>query len=239
MLARLWTRALRAGFERGMPRGELARALHEIGFRSLLLVGGGMSFFGAVMLAHGAAQARRVVGDLAVVGPAYFELTLRELGPTLAGLLAAVRVGAAISAELASMEVTEQIDALRMSAGDPLSDLVLPRLLAGVIAFPALIIVGTAASALTGALLATVVYGADGAAFLDASLITRGDIVAFLVKSVGYGLAVPLVSASSGLAARGGPGAIGAATTAGVVASCVAVLVLDLALSGLLFWAGL
>ncbi len=239
MLARLWPRALRAGLERGMPRRELARALHEIGFRSLLLVGGGMSFFGAVMLAHGAAQARRVVGDLAVVGPAYFELTLRELGPTLAGLLAAVRVGASISAEIASMQVTEQIDALRMSAGDPLSDLVLPRLLAGLIAFPALIVIGTAASALASALLATFVYGADGAAFLDTSLVTRGDILALLAKSVGYGLAVPLVSTASGLAARGGPGAVGAATTSGVVASCVAVLLLDLAISGLLFWVGL
>lgn len=232
-------RAARAGFRRGVPRGEVGRQVHEMGTRSLLLVGGGMAFFGAAMLVHGAAQARKVVGDLAVVGPAYFELLIRELGPTLAGLLCAVRVAAGTSAELASMEVTEQIDALRMSAGDPDSDLVLPRILAGLVAFPALIAVGTAAAALTGAFVATFVYSADGGAFLDASLIDRGDVLAFLAKAVGYGVAVPLVSAANGLAASGGPGAVGEATTRGVVGACLAVLAVDLAVSGALFWAGL
>jgi phospholipid/cholesterol/gamma-HCH transport system permease protein len=210
-----------------------------MGSRSLLLVTGGMAFFGAAMLMHGAAQARKVVGDLAVVGPAYFQLLIRELGPTLAGLLCAVRVAAATSAELASMEVTEQVDALRLSAGDPDSDLVLPRVLAGLIAFPALTAVGTAAAALTGALVATFAYAADGRAFLDASLVGEGDVIAFLAKAVAYGLAVPLVSTATGLAASGGPAAVGEATTRGVVGACMAVLSADLAVSGALFWAGL
>lgn len=238
-LARLLARSARAGLSRGVPRGEVLRQIHEMGFRSLLLVGGGMAFFGAAMLVHGAAQARKVVGDLAVVGPAYFELLIRELGPTLAGLLCAVRVAAAASAELASMQVTEQIDALRMSSGDPDSDLVFPRILAGLVAFPALIVVGTAITALTGALVATFVYSADGRAFLDASLIDRGDVLAFLAKAAGYGLAVPLVAAASGLSADGGPGAVGEATAKGVVGACLAVLAVDLSVSGVLFWAGL
>ncbi len=238
-LAVLFGRAARAGLRRGMPHREVLRQIDEMGTKSLLLVAGGMAFFGAAMLVHGAAQARKVVGDLGVVGPAYFELLVRELGPTLAGLLCAVRVAAATSAELASMQVTEQVDALRMSAGDPDSDLVLPRILAGLVAFPALVAVGTAVSALTGALVATYVYAADGRAFLDASLVDRGDVLAFLGKAFGYGLAVPLVSAANGLAASGGPGAVGEATTKGVVGSCLAVLAVDLAVSGALFWAGL
>jgi phospholipid/cholesterol/gamma-HCH transport system permease protein len=222
-LALLMARSVRRGLRRGLPRGELVRQLHEIGGRSLLLVVGGMMFFGAVMMAHGAYQARKVIGDLGVVGPAFFELMIREFGPTIAGILAAVRISAAISAELSAMQVTEQLDALRMSAGDPYSDLVLPRVLAGLIALPCLIIVGTMAATLVAAGVATHVYGADGRAFMDPALVDAGDLAAFFGKSFGYGLFIPLAACASGLAARGGPGAVGAATTAGVVDACVLV----------------
>lgn len=237
-MAGLLGRAVRRGLARGLPRGELVRQIHEIGVRSLLLVLGGMGFFGAVLLAHGAYQARKVIGDLAIVGAAYFELMIRELGPTIAGILAAVRVGAAVSAEMASMQVNEQVDALKMSAGDPYSNLVLPRVLAGLIALPCLIICGTVAAVLVSVLVATFVYDADGWAFMDPTFVDASDITAFLAKSFGYGLLIPLASCASGLSARGGPGAVGAATTAGVVHSCVLVLLVDLSVSAVLWMAG-
>jgi phospholipid/cholesterol/gamma-HCH transport system permease protein len=126
-----------------------------------------------------------------------------------------------------------------MSAGDPYSDLVLPRICGGVIGVVCLIVAGTAAAVLVAALSATYLYNADGRAFLDASLIDRGDLTAFFVKAFGYGLGIPLAASASGLAARGGSGAVGAATTSGVVTACVSVLAIDLAVSGVLFWAGL
>jgi len=230
---------LRRALRRGMPRGEVVRQTYEIGNRSMLLVGGGMVFFGAVLLAHGSVQARRVVGDFSVVGPAYFELLLRELGPTFAGVLAAVRLGAALSAELASMQVTEQVDALRMSAGDPLSDLVLPRLVGGLIAIPCLIVAGTMAAAVVSASVANVGYGADGGAFLDAALVTRGDLLAFWIKTLLYGVAIPSASVLAGMRARGGAAAVGEATTKGVVWASVSVLIIDWAVSGLLNSAGM
>ncbi|MBI5543856.1 MAG: ABC transporter permease, partial [Deltaproteobacteria bacterium] len=184
-------------------------------------------------------QARRVVGDFSVVGPAYFELLLRELGPTFAGVLAAVRLGAAISAELASMKITEQVDALRMSAGDPVSDLVLPRLLGGFVAVPCLVIAGTMMAAAVSAVVANLVYGADGGAFLDAALVTRGDLAALALKTILYGVSIPIASVWAGLLARGGAAAVGEATTRGVVWASVSVLVIDWAVSGLLNSVGL
>jgi len=237
-LAILAGRATRRALRRGMPRGELVRQLHEIGFRSLLLVAGGMVFFGAVMLVHGASQARQVVGDLAVVGPSYFEVMVRELGPTIAGVLAAVRIGAAVSAEVAAMKVTEQLDALRMSAADPYAEVVFPRLLAGFVAIPALIVVGTTCATLSTVFFATYVYGADGTAFMDATYIDLGDVGVFFLKSMGYGLVIPLASIQSGLSAQGGPGAVGAAATSGVVSARMLVLIVDLMISALVFLSG-
>jgi phospholipid/cholesterol/gamma-HCH transport system permease protein len=224
---------------RGLPRGELLRQIYDVGNRSLLLVLGGMMFFGAVLMAHGSSQARRVVGDYSVVGPAYFELLLRELGPTFAGILAAVRLGAALSAEMASMQVTEQVDALRMSAGDSLTDLLLPRLLGGLVAIPCLIVAGTTAAAIVSAAVANTFYGADGGAFLDPALVTRGDLVAFVIKTLLYGLWIPAASVWAGWRARGGVAAVGEATTKGVVWASVGVLLIDWAVSALLHLVGL
>jgi len=234
----LW-HEVRFGLGRPMPKGELLRQVFEIGNKSMLVVYGGMLFFGAVMIAHGASQARRIVGDLAVVGPPYFELMIRELGPPFAGILAAVRLGAALSAELASMKVTEQVDALRMSAGNPVSDLLLPRLLGGAIAIPCLVVTGTMVSCLSSALAATFLYGADGRAFLDASLLTRGDLLAFALKTVAVGISIPIAGCTAGMLAQGGAAAVGEATTRGVVWASVSVLVLDWILSGLLHLLGM
>lgn len=238
-LAVLLGRSVRRALRRGVPRGEIVRQVHEIGFRSLLLVFGGMVFFGAVMTAHGAYQARKVVGDLSVVGPAYFEVLIRELGPTIAGILAAVRIGAAISAEVAAMQVTEQLDALRMSAGDPYAEVAFPRIVGGLIGVPALLVIGTAAATLTTVNVATYAYGADGTAFMDPTFIDLGDVVAFFAKAAAYGLVIPLAAVQSGFSARGGPGAVGAATTTGVVAACMLVLIVDLLISALLFYSGI
>ena len=230
---------LLGALRRGLPKREVLRQTYEIGNRSMFLVLGGMMFFGAVMMAHGSSQARRVVGDYSVVGPAYFELLVRELGPTFAGVLAAVRLGAAISAEIASMQVTEQVDALRMSAGDPVADLVLPRLLGGIIGIPCLIVAGTTVSAIVAAAVANTFYGADGGAFLDPALVTRGDLTAFVLKTLLYGIWIPAASVWAGWRAQGGAAAVGEATTHGVVWSSVGVLLIDWAVSGVLNMAGM
>jgi hypothetical protein len=114
----------------------------------------GMAFFGSVMVIIANSQARRFTGNLVVLGPAYFELMIREFGPLAAAILAAARTGAASAAELGSMSVNEQLEALELSSGDTLAELVAPRVVAGAIALPVLCTLGTLSAAVAAALTA-------------------------------------------------------------------------------------
>ena len=236
---REWLSLLAKAFSRARGSGSLGRdVLREtarIGTDSMLLVAAGMAFFGAVLIEHGASQARQVVGDISLVGSAWFEILFRDLSPTIAGVLAAVRIGAALAAEVASMKVTGQLDALEMCSGDRFSDVVLPKLLGGIAAIPCLLVLGTAASIASSAFCALHFYGADAAAFLDPALIGTGDLTAFAVKAFGFGAAIPLAAVRCGLLAEGGPGGVGEATTRGVVDSCLAVLLLNVVFSLVFF----
>lgn len=217
-----------------LPVQATLRQLNDLGVRSLWLVGSGMIFFGAVMVTIAELQARRFVGNLALVGPPYFQLLVREFGPITTALLIAARLGAACAAELSTMSVTEQVEALELSAGDPFVDLVAPRVFASTLMVPALSIVGTALAALSAAAVSTLVYGIDGRAFLDPRYVTVGDIACSLIKSALCGAIIPLFAASQGLSARGGAAAVGDATTRGVVAASLGCMVVDLAV-GLAF----
>ncbi len=220
--------AVRSVARRGISRDALVHALHEAGNRSAWLVASGMAFFGVVMVTIANAQARRFTGNLTVVGPAYFELLLREFGPLTATVLAAARGGARDASELASMSVNEQVEALEMSAGDPLAELVAPRILAGMIAIPVLALLGTATAALSAAAAAQFIFEVDGAAFLDARYVDAADLASGMLKGVLCGVYIPLAASWHGLRARGGSTAVGLATTDGVVASVLGSLLIVL-----------
>ena len=201
--------------------------LVELGTRSLGLVLSGMAFFGAVMVTIAHRQATKLVGDLNLVGPPYFELLVREFGPAISALLIAARLGASASAELSTASVTEQAEALEMSAGDPKVDWVAPRVVASLLAVPALTVIGIMAAGIAAALTASS-YGANGWAFLDGRNVTWADLGCALVKALACGLYIPLVASEHGLSARGGAAAVGAATTQGVVSACLGALIIDL-----------
>ena len=225
--ALLLARTLRASAREGLSWRECLRQLDELGTRSMGLVMSGMAFFGAVLVTFADSQARKVTGNLPVVGPPYFELLVREFGPAVSALLAAARAGASHSAELSTMTVHEQVEALEMSAGDPHADLVAPRVVAGVIGVPLLCIVGTMAATLSAVATASWVFQVDGRAFMDARYLTGWDVVAGLAKGVCCGLYIPLAASVAGLSARGGAEAVGEATTRGVVAACFGCLLID------------
>lgn len=220
--------ATHATLRRGVSFRDVVQSVHRIGNRSAWLVASGMAFFGVVMVTIADAQARAFTGNLAVVGPAYFELLIREFGPLTSALLAAARAGARDTSELASMSVNEQVEALEMSAGDPLTDLVAPRVLGGIVAIPLLCILGTATASLSAAAAAQYLFDSDGAAFLDARYVDGGDLASAAVKALLCGLYVPLAASWRGLQARGGSAEVGDATTEGVVAAVLGCLVIDL-----------
>jgi phospholipid/cholesterol/gamma-HCH transport system permease protein len=167
--------------------------------------------------------------------PLYFVGTLvektitLELAPVLTGLALAGRVGANIAAELGTMRITEQIDALETLGYDPLSFLVVPRVIAGMVMFPVIVAAGMLVGISTGWLASV------GLLHLSTSEFVKGlrlffqsfDVVYGLVKSASFGLVVTLVGARRGLGAQGGAVGVGQAATSAVVYSAVFILVLD------------
>jgi phospholipid/cholesterol/gamma-HCH transport system permease protein len=220
-------RTLKAALGGGVSFREVLRQVDETASRSAPLVGFAMAFFGAVIVTIAHAQSKKFVGNVELAGPPYFELMVREFGPLAACILAAARYGASNSAELSAMAVNEQIEALVLSAGDPLTDLVAPRVLGGLIGFPLLAVLGTATAALAAAGFGQAIFGFDGSAFLDARFVRMSDLVCGLGKAFVCGAFVPLVTAYEGLSCRGGAAAVGERTTRGVVAAVLGCLVID------------
>ncbi len=228
-------RTLAAIRRSGVALKECAVQFVELGTRSSWLVGMGLSFLGAVMVTIAYVQARKFIGNVALVGPAYFQLMVREFAPLCASILCASRAGAGTSAELAAMSVNEQVEALELSAADPLAELVAPRLIASVLAVPLLTAVGLVASALSAYLMVTYVLGANGRAFIDPQYVGWSDIACALIKAVLCGLFIPLAAARRGLDARGGAQAVGQAVTQGVVEASMGCLLLDFAVTSAFF----
>lgn len=224
-------RTVRASLRFGVSWRETLLQVHELGGRSVWLITSGMAFFGAVLVTIANSQARRFVGNVAVLGPAYFELLVREFGPIVSALLMASRAGASHAAELATMSVNEQVEALEMSAGDPHADLVAPRVIAGVIGVPLLCLLGTMAATISAVLVGTYVLNVDGSAFMDPRYLDFWDLTAGFLKSAGCGLYIPLAAAVAGLSARGGAEAVGEATTNAVVKASIGCLLIDFTIS--------
>jgi len=167
------------------------------------------------------------------VGTLVGKTMMLELGPVLAGLALAGRVGASMAAELGTMKVTEQVDALETLAYDPQSYLVVPRVLAGTIMFPMIIAFAIAVGIVTGWLTSLVLLDLSTIDFLKGlKLFYRFKDTWFgLFKSATFGATITLVGCIVGLSTRGGAEGVGKSTTRAVVYSAVLLLLLDA------FWA--
>ncbi|MBX3161415.1 MAG: ABC transporter permease [Deltaproteobacteria bacterium] len=224
---------------RNRPRGELARQLHNVGNRSLVFIVVTLGFIGMVMTYQGCLQLGRVTGDYSQVGQQFLRLLVSDFGPTLTALMLATRVGAGIAAEIGSMKVTEQIDALRMSGVLPIDYLIVPRFLACLVMTLLLTVVGGTVMYVAGGLTAHYSFGVNLNTFYDISQVRPRHLVMMVVKAVSYGAAIPVVAGFCGLRARGSSEGVGWATTAAVIGSSFAVIVLDFIISaGALFLTG-
>jgi len=171
--------------------------------------------------------------------PLYFVGTLvektitMELAPVLTGLALAGRVGANIAAELGTMRVTEQVDALETLAYDPYAYLVVPRVLSGTIMFPVVVGLAMVVGILAGWMASIALLGISSEEFLKGLRLffTTFDVRYGLVKSASFGTAVTWIGCMQGLSARGGAQGVGQAATSAVVYSAVMILILDA------FWA--
>jgi phospholipid/cholesterol/gamma-HCH transport system permease protein len=215
--------------------GEVARQFERVAVMSLPIVAGAGLSVGLVawlqahrlLAAHGAEAALPSFLSVAVVV---------ELGPLLAGVLAAGRVGAGLAAELGVMNLNEEIDARVVLGSDPLAGLVAPRTLACVLALPLLTVL-VDASALVGALAAEAAAGKlSPELFWRQSLVflRLSDVVPATLKTAAFGLAVGIVACRVGLESERSAEAVGRAATRGVVASTLAVFAVNAALAPIL-----
>jgi phospholipid/cholesterol/gamma-HCH transport system permease protein len=160
---------------------------------------------------------------------------MREMGPVLSALMVAARVGAGITAELGTMKVTEQIDAMRALATSPIKKLVVPRVLATIVMMPVLTILADAVGLFGGYFIAVLQLGVSGDFFYN-SLIQNtalGDLMSGLGKSVFFGFLIAIIACNKGLTATGGADGVGRATTSAVVQASISVLVSDFFLTKL------
>lgn len=211
--------------------GAISYYMYEIGNRSLFFLTVVMGFIGMIMVYQGATQTLRVLPDLSLLGANFLELLIRDLAASIGALMLATRVGAGIAAEIGSMVVTEQVDALRMSAADPVDYMIKPRFIASVIMTTALCIWSAGVAYLTGMLTAYIMFDVNPLTFSNLSLVDSADVLTGLTKCVAYGAAIPIVAGHAGLSTFGGSEGVGSATTRAVVNTSLAVIILNLIIS--------
>lgn len=232
LLFRILSRLARLSFD----GPELLRNMHKMGVKSLPIVVVTALFTGAIMVIQAAPIVERYGAQQLLGWGAGFG-TLREIGPLLTALMISGRVGANNTAELGTMVVTEQIDALRALAIDPIDFLIVPRFI-GIVVTLFLSTVYADALALVGAAYTgQAMLGVEPMTFfngLTGGLLGIEDVLNGLIKSVVFGVVMALASCHFGLAVRGGAPAVGKAVNSTVVASAAGIFVLDYLVSFLL-----
>jgi phospholipid/cholesterol/gamma-HCH transport system permease protein len=215
---------------------ELVRQMLRIGVDSLPLVFLTALFTGMVMALQTFATLRRFNAE-GFVGSLVALSMVRELAPVISSVLIAGRCGSAMGAELGTMRVTEQIDALEVSATDPVHYLIVPRVWATVLTLPVLIVVADLVGIAGGYLISVVYFGANPVTYVDNSFryMDLGDVTSGLIKAAVFGLITAVVGCQKGFYTRGGAEGVGRATTRAVVLASIAILVTDFFLTKILF----
>ncbi len=218
----LWT------VRRRPSHGTLTAAAYFVGVRSVTVVMVTGGFIGMVLAVQAYSQFHQL-GLATRLGSLINVSVVRELGPVLAATMLAGRVGSSMAAELATMRVTEQIDALSCLGANPVHYLVVPRFLACVLLIPLLTILADVMGVAGGAFLTVKIYHVDAHHYWahSADYVGLWDINTGLVKSVFFGAAIALISCHRGFNSKAGAEGVGQAATESFVASFIAILALD------------
>ncbi len=232
--ARLVGRTFRVLLRRGVPVRETIRQFETIAVRSSTIVLITALFTGMVLALQTATSLGRF-GAKPYTGSFVGLAFVLELGPVLTALVVSGRVGAGITAELGSMTVSEQVDAIRALGADPVQKLVVPRMLAATVGLPMLTMLANVLGIFGGLLIAG--QSGIGASFYYQSVIavvTLSDLLSGLAKTIAFGWMLSMVACHQGLTTSGGTVGVGRATTRTVVISSIAVLVSDFFLTKLI-----
>jgi phospholipid/cholesterol/gamma-HCH transport system permease protein len=229
LLLRVFARTARGHID----RAELMRCLYRMGIRSVPIVAVTALFVGGIMVIQAAPTVQRY-GAQGLLGWAAGFGTLREIAPLLTALMISGRVGANNTAELGTMTVTEQVDALRAMAIDPIGYLVTPRFYGIVLTLFLATILADVLALIGASIAGRILLGVEPMVFyngLTGGLLGVSDVLNGLIKSVVFGGAIALSSCHFGLATEGGAPGVGRAVNSAVVVSAAGIFVLDYLIS--------
>jgi phospholipid/cholesterol/gamma-HCH transport system permease protein len=214
----------------------ISRQLATIGFFSLPIVAMTSFFSGAVLALQSYNGFARFSAENSIATVVVLSIT-RELGPVLAGLMVSGRIGASIAAEIGTMRVTEQIDALYTLSTDPIKYLVFPRVIASVISLPLLVLVGDVIGVLGGYLISIYKLDFNSSAYLTSTIeyLALNDVFSGLIKAAIFGFIISIMSCYNGYYSDKGARGVGRSTTHAVVSSSVMILMSNYLLTEVFF----
>lgn len=215
---------------------ELLRQMVKVGVNSMPVVLLTAMFTGMVLALQTFTVLRRFNAE-SFVGSLVALSMVRELSSVLTGLIVAGRAGSAMGAELGTMRVTEQIDALEVMATDPVHYLVVPRVWATTIMLPLLVVIGNGVGIFGGYLVSVVMMGANPVAYVERTFqfMDLNDLFSGLIKASAFGFLLAVIGCQQGFYTVGGAEGVGRSTTAAVVVASIAILISDFFLTRLLF----
>jgi phospholipid/cholesterol/gamma-HCH transport system permease protein len=232
LTARAFAALVRPPFE----LGRWVREAEQIGVRSLG-VASITTIFTGMVLALQTAYSLPSLGVKYYIGTVVSKSLVRELGPVLVALIVGGRIGSGMTAELGTMKVTEQIDALRSMAADPVKKLVVPKLAATLVMLPALTVIGNFLGILGGLLIAVLQLDLSPGFYINDTLtsLTLADVGSGIGKAFFFAYFIAIVGCYNGLHASGGADGVGRATTNTVVQASILILVSDFFLTKLFY----
>ena len=215
---------------------QTAKQFLDIGYYSLPVVGLTTLFTGMVLALQSHTGFSRFDAESAIPTVVVLSIT-RELGPVMAGLMVAGRIGASIAAELGTMRVTEQIDALTTLSTNPFKYLIAPRLIAGTLMLPLLVLLGDIIGVFGGFLVCVYDLKFNAANYISQTwqYLEYRDVSSGLWKAAAFGFIVTLMGCYHGFNSKGGAQGVGKATTNAVVSASILILVVNYLMTGLFF----
>lgn len=215
---------------------QITRQLIDIGYYSLPVVGLTTLFTGMVLALQSYTGFTRFNAESAIAGVVVLSVT-RELAPVLAGLMVAGRIGASIAAEIGTMRVTEQIDALTTLSVNPFKYLIAPRVIAGTLMLPVLVLIGDIIGVFGGYVVSVYSLGFGAGSYLSQTwdVVQNIDVISGLVKAGVFGFIVSVLGCYHGYNSARGAQGVGAATTNAVVSSSILILIFNYIITQVFF----
>ncbi|HEY6079577.1 MAG TPA: ABC transporter permease [Polyangiaceae bacterium] len=239
MLTQMGYGAVRGGFRRPFEGGAILKQIEALGVASVGIVTVTSVFIGMVMSVQFAFGLRKF-GGMEYTSRVVALSFMRELAPTLTAVIVGGRIGSGMAAEVGSMAVTEQIDAVRALGADPLKKLVWPRLVASILVMPVLAAFALVLGFGGAMMISDIEFNIPSAFFLRSALsvVTLADLASGMLKTPVFGAIIALVGCHFGMTTRGGTAGVGNSTTRTVVVVSIAILIADFFLTKLaiIFW---